>query len=433
MTETGIILLAAFATFLFGGIPIVFALGIAAAIGLWVSDIDLVVVVQRTVSGTQSFSLLAVPGFILAGELMFRGGLSRRLIRMCYSLVARFRGGLGMVLVLSATFFAAISGSAPATTAAIGKIMIPEMEKRGYDRSFATALATASGPIGQMIPPSIPMIVWGVISETSITRLFLSGVIPGLLIALGLMFLSFLTDLRSKRKAEKGTTDFAEIRAAFKDGLWALMAPVIILGGIYGGVFTPTEASAIGVVYGFIVGLFVYKEMTWAELPGIILTAMKTTTVVIFVIATAGIFGWLVTMEDLPNAIAQGFFGISDNPIVILLMINALLLFIGAIMDNIAAMLILGAVLISLGQQLGLDPTHLGAIVVINFAVGMATPAVRLFAVRRGRDQWPFGRAHLDVAVADAAGPGRRPGAADLHPADRPLPAQPVPVERTRP
>ena len=374
MTETGIILLAAFATLLFGGIPIVFALGIAAAIGLWVSDIDLVVVVQRTVSGTQSFSLLAVPGFILAGELMFRGGLSRRLIRMCYSLVARFRGGLGMVLVLSATFFAAISGSAPATTAAIGKIMIPEMEKRGYDRSFATALATASGPIGQMIPPSIPMIVWGVISETSITRLFLSGVIPGLLIALGLMFLSFLTDLRSKRKAEKGTTDFAEIRAAFKDGLWALMAPVIILGGIYGGVFTPTEASAIGVVYGFIVGMFVYKEMTWAELPGIILTAMKTTTVVIFVIATAGIFGWLVTMEDLPNVIAEGFFGISDNPIVILLMINALLLFIGAIMDNIAAMLILGAVLISLGQQLGLDPTHLGAIVVINFAVGMATP-----------------------------------------------------------
>lgn len=374
MTETSVVLLAAFATFLFGGVPIVFALGIAAAIGLWVSDIDLIVVVQRTVSGTQSFSLLAVPGFILAGELMFRGGLSRRLIRMCYSLVARFRGGLGMVLVLSATFFAAISGSAPATTAAIGKIMIPEMEKRGYERSFATALATASGPIGQMIPPSIPMIVWGVISETSITRLFLSGIVPGLLIALGLMFLCYLTDMLAKRKSETGTTDFTEIRAAFKDGLWALMAPVIILGGIYGGIFTPTEASAVGVVYGFAVGLFVYKEIAWAELPGIILVAMKTTTVVIFVIATAGIFGWLVTMEDLPNVIAESVFSISQNPIVILLMINALLLFIGAIMDNIAAMLILGAVLTSLGQQLGLDPTHLGAIVVINFAIGMATP-----------------------------------------------------------
>lgn len=374
MTEVGVILLAAFATFLFGGVPIVFALGIAAAIGLWVSDIDLVVVVQRTVSGTQSFSLLAVPGFILAGELMFRGGLSRRLIRMCNSLVSRFRGGLGMVLVMSATFFAAISGSAPATTAAIGKIMIPEMEKRRYERSFATALATASGPIGQMIPPSIPMIVWGVISETSITRLFLSGVIPGLLIALGLMFLCFLTDVHAKRKSETVTTDFPEVRAAFKDGLWALMAPVIILGGIYGGIFTPTEASAIGVAYGFVVGVFVYKELTWADLPQVILTAMKTTTVVIFVIATAGIFGWLVTLEDLPNAIAERVFSISSNPIAILLMINALLLFIGAIMDNIAAMLILGAVLISLGQQLGLDPTHLGAIVVINFAVGMATP-----------------------------------------------------------
>ncbi|MDX9862930.1 MAG: TRAP transporter large permease subunit, partial [Rhodospirillales bacterium] len=244
MTEVGVILLAAFATFLFGGVPIVFALGVAAAIGLWVSDIDLVVVIQRTVSGTQSFSLLAVPGFILAGELMFRGGLSKRLIRMCYSLVARFRGGLGMVLVLSATFFAAISGSAPATTAAIGKIMIPEMEKRRYERSFATALATASGPIGQMIPPSIPMIIWGVISETSITRLFLAGVIPGLLIALGLMFLCFVTDVHAHRKSDIHTTDFAEVRAAFKDGLWALMAPVIILGGIYGGIFTPTEASA---------------------------------------------------------------------------------------------------------------------------------------------------------------------------------------------
>jgi C4-dicarboxylate transporter DctM subunit len=374
MTEVGIILLAAFGTFLFGGVPIVFALGVAAAIGLWVSDIDLVVVVQRTVSGTQSFSLLAVPGFILAGELMFRGGLSRRLIRMCNSMVARFRGGLGMVLVLSATFFAAISGSAPATTAAIGKIMIPEMEKRGYERSFATALATASGPIGQMIPPSIPMIVWGVISETSITRLFLAGVIPGLLVACGLMFLCFLTDLHAHRKSETRTINYAEVRAAFKDGLWALMAPVIILGGIYGGIFTPTEASAIGVVYGLVVGIFVYKEITWVDLPEVVLVSMKTTTVVIFVIATAGIFGWLVTLEDLPNAIAEGVFGISDDPIVILLMINALLLFIGAIMDNIAAMLILGAFLISLGQQLGLDPTHLGAIVVINFAVGMATP-----------------------------------------------------------
>ena len=374
MTDAGWILLSCFAVFLFGGIPIVFALGVAATIGLWYSDIDLMVAVQRTISGTQSFSLLAVPGFILAGELMYRGGLSRRLIRMCYSLVSRFHGGLGMVVVLSATFFAAISGSAPATTAAIGKIMIPEMKKRGYERSFATALATASGPIGQMIPPSIPMIVWGVISETSITRLFLAGIIPGLLIALGLMILCYVKDLLARKKLDSQKIDYAEVRAAFKDGLWALIAPVIILGGIYGGIFTPTEASAIGVAYGLIVGLFIYKELSWAELPDVVLTAMKTTTVVIFVIATASIFGWLVTLEDLPNAIARGFVGVSDNPIIILLMLNALLLFIGAVMDNIAAMLILGAVLTSLGQQIGLDPTHLGAIVVINFAVGMATP-----------------------------------------------------------
>ncbi|WP_119166117.1 TRAP transporter large permease [Algihabitans albus] len=374
MSEVGLALVVAFLAFLLGGVPIVFVLGLAAVIGLLIADIDLIVLAQRTISGTQIFSLLAIPGFVLAGDLMAAGGLSRRLVRVCQTLVQHLTGGLGMVTVLSATFFAAISGSAPATTAAIGRIMVPEMEKNGYRRDFSTALATASGPIGQMIPPSIPMVIWGVVAEESITRLFLAGIVPGLMIAIGLMVVSALSARAMGLRAKSRRATIKELGEAVWDGKWALAAPVIILGGIYGGIFTPTEAAAIGVAYGLLVGLFVHKEVHFKDLPHIVLQSMKTTTIVAFIIATASVFGWLVAIEQLPAALAAGIIGISDNPILILLMINLLLLFIGAVMDNIAAMIILGGVLTALGAELGLDPTHLGALVVINFAIGMATP-----------------------------------------------------------
>lgn len=356
------------------GLPIVFALGLASIIGLWFADIDIIILAQRAVAGTQVFTLLAIPGFVLAGDLMMRGGLSRRLVRICQALVCHVTGGLGIVTVLSATIFAAISGSAPATTAAIGGVMIPEMEKRGWRRDFATALATASGPIGQMIPPSIPMVIWGVIAEESILQLFLAGVVPGLTIAAGLMVLCYFAARREKIGADVSKATFVELKAALKDGIWALAAPVVILGGIYGGVFTPTEAAAIGATYALIVGLFVYREIKVQDLFGIIAGAMKTTTIVTAIIAMASAFGWLVAIEQLPGQIAEAILGVSDNPIVILLMINVFLLLIGAVMDNIAAMIILGGVLMKIGAQLGLDPIHLGAIVVINFAIGMATP-----------------------------------------------------------
>jgi tripartite ATP-independent transporter DctM subunit len=374
MTATGLTIVLTFLLTLVGGVPIVFSLGLASVAGLWVADIDLIVLAQRMISGTQVFTLLAIPGFVLAGDLMLQGGLSTRLVKVCHALVRHVTGGLGMVTVLSATFFAAISGSAPATTAAIGGIMIPEMEKRGYKRDFATALATASGPIGQMIPPSIPMVIWGVVAEQSITKLFLAGVIPGVLVAAGLMIFCHVKARQLGLAKESRRSTARELADAFNEGKWALAAPVVILGGIYGGIFTPTEAAAVGVLYAFLVGTLIHREIKWKDIGPIVLKSMETTTIVCVIIASASAFGWLIAVEQIPTRMADAILSVSDNPIVILVMINLLLLFIGAVMDNIAAMIILGGVLTTVGAQLGLDPIHLGAIVVINFAIGMVTP-----------------------------------------------------------
>ena len=374
MTETAWALLLVFAGGLITGVPIAVAIGLAAIAGIYMADFPWIILSQRIIAGTQVFSLLAIPGFVLTGDLMMHGGLSRRLVGVGQCLVRHITGGLGMVTVISATFFAAISGSAPATTAAIGGIMIPEMEKRGWRRDFAASLATASGPIGQMIPPSIPMIIWGVVAEQSIGKLFLAGIIPGILIAFGLMGVCYVTARRNGIMTNEKRATLKELGSAVNHGKWSLAAPVVILGGIYGGVFTPTEAAAIGVVYALVIGLFVHRELKVADLPAIVKRSMRTTTIVCFIIATAAAFGWLVTVEQLPGTVASIILGVSDNPIVILLMINVFLLFIGAVMDNIAAMIILGGILTAMGARIGLDPTHLGAMVVINLAIGMATP-----------------------------------------------------------
>jgi C4-dicarboxylate transporter DctM subunit len=355
------------------GVPIVFAIGIAATIAFFMLDIDIVVIAQQVVAGTQSFPLLAIPGFILTGDLMTRGGLSARLIQVADRLVRHVHGGLGMVSILSSMFFACLSGSAPATTATIGSIMVPEMEKRGYTRRFATSLATSVGPLGQIIPPSIPFIVWGVIAEESITRLFLSGVVPGIFDATAYMCVCFILAKRTGiPRLPKAT--LRQLGQAVNQGKWALFAPVIILGGIYGGIFTPTEASMVGVGYGLLIGLFVYRDLQIKELYSVFLGSMKTTAVVMAIIAVASAYGWLLAYEQIPAKIVHLILSVSDNTVVILLLLNATLLLIGAVMDNLAAMVILGGLLMELGAKLGIDPIQLGPIIVINFAVGMETP-----------------------------------------------------------
>jgi len=373
MTATQWMLSAGFVGLLCLRVPFAFALAVCTVGGLLLSDVELIVFAQRMISGTQSFSLLAVPFFILAGDLMTAGGLSRRLVAAADVLVRHRTGGLGIVTVLAATFFAAISGSAPATTAAIGMIMIPEMSKRGYDPAFATALAVAGGIIGPIIPPSIIMIIWGVMAEQSIARLFLAGIVPGLLLSIGLMVVCWWYARRTGVPREKPATRDERIRA-FREGKWAILAPLIILGGIYGGIVTPTEAAVVGVVYALAVGFFGYRELTVRGLPEIFAGSLRTTAIVMFILVAANGFGWLIALERMPDKVATLFAGLSDHHYVLLASLNLLLLAIGCVMDNLAAMTILATILIKIGNQVGMDPIQLGAMVAINFTIGMATP-----------------------------------------------------------
>lgn len=355
------------------GIPIAFVLAILTIGGLYMADINPVIFAQRVLAGTDVSSLLAIPGFILAGDLMGAGGLSKRLVRFASALFGHFTGGLSIATVMAGTFFGAISGSAPATTAAVGGVMIDEMEKRGYKRDYSAALATSVGPLGQMIPPSIPMVIWGVLAEQSIAKLFLAGILPGLFSAAGFICVSVWYAKRNNVVAETRMTG-AELWFALRDGIWALLAPVIILGGIYGGIFTPTEASMVGVIYGLVAGVFIYRELNLRQLVETVLRSIKMSGMIMFIIAMAYGYAYLMANEQIPQQIADLMFAITDNPIIILLMINVLLLVLGAVMDTVSAMVILSTVLTTIGMQIGMDPIQLGAMVVINFAVGMVTP-----------------------------------------------------------
>jgi tripartite ATP-independent transporter DctM subunit len=354
-------------------VPLAFAIGLATVGALWTADIDMMIFAQRMVSATQSFSLLAIPFFILAGDLMTAGGISRRLVGFADVLVRHRTGGLGMVAVLAAAFFAALSGSAPATTAAIGAIMIPEMEKRGYSRAFATALAVAGGIIGPMLPPSIPMVVWGVMSETSISDLFLAGIVPGLLLALGLMALCWQHARKHNIAAQPKATR-AEVWVAFNAAKWALCGPILVLGGIYGGIVTPTEAAIVAAIFALVLGFGLYRELTLSNIIPVTRGSLKTMTIVMFIIALANGFGWVMAFERIPGQVTQSLEGFADTPALFLLMLNLLLLVIGCVMDNLAAMIILASFLVPIGEQLGMDPVQFGAMIAINFTIGMATP-----------------------------------------------------------
>ncbi len=373
MISVGLVLIIGLFVLLLLGIPIAFTLGILTAIGLWMADFDLMILVQRLIAGSTVTSLLAIPGFIIAGDLMSAGGLSKRLVRIASTCFGHFTGGLSMSTVAAGTFFGAISGSAPATTAAVGSVMIDELERKGYSRGYSAALATSIGPLGQMIPPSIPMIIWGVLAEESISKLFLAGVIPGLLAAFGFCVVSVLYARKHNIGREEKPT-FGTLVGACREGFWALMAPVVILGGIYGGIFTPTEASMVGALYSLIIGLFVYKDLAWRNLYSILLNSLRTSTIIMFIIVMAYGFAWIIAIEEIPAQISDVLLSLTSNPLLLLLLLNLLLFALGAVMDTVSAMVILSGVLIAVGEQIGLEPIQLGAMVVINFAVGMVTP-----------------------------------------------------------
>ncbi|WP_070120896.1 TRAP transporter large permease [Bacillus marinisedimentorum] len=376
------VLFGSFALFLLLSVPIGISLGLATLVTIYYSgSLPIEFLMKELVTSVDSFPLMAVPFFILAGEIMGKGGISERLFNFANSLVGNKTGGFAIATIITCMFFAAISGSGPATVAAIGGIMIPAMVRNGYDKKFATVTVAAAGSIGVIIPPSIPMVIYGVVGSTSIGDMFIGGIIPGILVGLAMMVWAYLY---SKKKGFKGLdepTSLKKIGQSFWAAKWALLIPVIILGGIYGGFFTPTEAAVIAVVYGLFAGLVLYKELTIRDLPKVFADSALTTATVLIIVGTATAFGRFLTIEQIPNKVATAMMSISDNSIVIILLITLLLLFVGMFMDTLAAIIILTPILLPIGIQLGYDPIHFGIIMVVNLAIGFITPplGVNLF------------------------------------------------------
>ena len=355
--------------------PVGIAIGLSSLCAVFADGrLSSLYIVQQLVTSADSFPLMAIPLFILAGELMGAGGVSKRLLNVCNVFLGRFTGGLATVTVVLCMFFAAVSGSGPATVAAIGSMVIPTMLQKGYSKSFTLALIATAGSIGVIIPPSIPMVVYGVSTSTSISSMFMAGFLPGLMIGGSLILVSYIYCKKHGWKGDDYKYSAKEKLAAIWDAKWALINPVIILGGIYAGIFTPTEAAAVAAVYAFICGVFIYKELDIKQLFGTLGNACNTTGTTMVIIGCATAFTKILTIEKIPDAITNGILNFSDNMIVILLLINLLLLVVGCFMDTTPAMMVLSPILLPIALQFGIDPIHFGLIMVVNLAIGFITP-----------------------------------------------------------
>lgn len=372
-----LILLGSFFVLMLIGTPVAYALGIAALIGAWWIDIPLDAVMIAISSGVNKFSLLAIPFFVLAGAIMAEGGMARRLVAFANVLVGFIRGGLSLVNILASTFFGAISGSSMADTASVGAVLIPEMEKKGYPRDFATAVTVSGSVQAILIPPSHNAVIYSLAAggSVSIAALFLAGVFPGLLLGATLAVMClFIARRKSYPKGE-----VIPMRKALKicaDALWGLMTMVIILGGILTGVFTATESASIAVLWAFGVTMFVYRDYRWRELPKLVHRTVKTLAIVMILIAFAASFGYIMTLMQIPLKITTMFTTLSDNRYVILMMINVMLLVLGTLMDMAPLILILTPILLPVVTSIGVDPVHFGMIMMVNLGMGLITPPV---------------------------------------------------------
>jgi C4-dicarboxylate transporter DctM subunit len=363
-----------FVTFLILGIPIAFVLGLTSFVALLYSgNIPLLLMPKEMFSGTDSFPLLAVPFFMLAGNLMNAGGITRRLIHFCNILLGYVRGGLAMVNIVASMFFAGITGAAAADASAIGSILIPAMTEEKYDRDFSAAVTAAASTMGPIIPPSIPMIILGAIAELSVGALFLAGVIPGVMIGISLLGVAYVISRKRNYPKEK-VKSVKDFFIGLKDALLALLMPAIIMGGILGGIFTPTEAAVVAVVYAFIVSFFIYREIRWKDLHKVLIDSVVTTSILMLVIANSAIFGWILANQQVPQAVAQIFLSVSNNKWVILLLLNIFLLFVGTFMETTASLIILTPILFPLAVKVGIDPIHFGLVMVLNLVIGLITP-----------------------------------------------------------
>jgi C4-dicarboxylate transporter DctM subunit len=371
------ILFGSFLFLLLLGLPVALAIGVSALIALAREGVPLMLITQRMFAGTDSFALIAVPFFILAGDLMASGKVSEKLVEFADSIFGFLKGGLSIVSVLAGMFFAAISGSGAATTAAVGSTLVPELKRKGYEESSAASLIAAAGTIGVVIPPSVPMIIYAVIAEQSVATLFLSGFLPGVVMGFGLMAIAVVQAY--KRNYPKGTP-FAvtTILRTLKDAVWGLLTPVIILGGIFSGFFTPSEAAVIAVNYALFVSLFVYRDNTLRGIYAIMVRSIVTTGVIMFVIATSAVLSWTLANWGIPTQVARAVLSLSSNPYVIMLLITVVILITGVFVETASALIILTPVFLPLINQLGINLVHFGLIIVVGLAIGMITPPVAI-------------------------------------------------------
>ena len=361
------------------GVPVAFSICSAAAVTMFAGygTSRMMIVVQRMFQSCDSFSLIAVPFFILAGDLLAKGKISRVLVEFCESFLGMIRGGLSVVSVLAGMFFAAISGSGAATTAAVGATLVPELKKRGYREDSAAALVAAAGTIGVVIPPSVPMVLYAVIAEESVNRLFKAGFVPGVIMGVCLIAIALWQAYRWNYPTG-ANFDIKNIAKSFLKAIPAILMPLIILGGIFSGYFTPSEAAAVAVLYAVLVSAFIYRDLSWKELYKIMLGSAKTSAVIMIIIACSGPFGWALANWRIPEAISNAVLSVSTNKYMIMFLISVIILIAGVFMETSSAIIILTPVFLPLVRALGISTLHFGILFVVGIAIGMITPPVAI-------------------------------------------------------
>ena len=357
------------------GVPIAFSLGFSSLFYLFANGIPLTVIAQKFYAGMDSFTLLGIPGFMLAGALMNGGGITKRILNFCNSFLGHFRGSLALVNIVASMVFAGISGTAIADVCSLGSMLIPAMVEDGYDDDFSVAVTAASSVVGPIIPPSVPMVIAGSCVSISVGKMFQAGIIPGILLGLALCVPTYIISV--KRDYPRHERADWKVRAqTTKDAIWAMLMPVILLGGILSGVFTPTEASIVTCVYALIVGVFVYKEIKITDVPRIVWENIRACASIIVLIGLANVFAYILTAERIPQMVANSILSITDNRIVVILLINVVLLFVGMFMESLAAILITFPVLLPVATAVGMDPVHFALMAILNLMLGLTTPPV---------------------------------------------------------
>lgn len=357
------------------GVPVAIALGLSSLCYLLLSGIPVVVMAQKVFAGMDVFVLLSIPGFILAGNLMNNGGITERIIRFANAMVGWVRGGLGLTNIAASMFFGGVTGTAVADAASIGGVMIPGMKKAGYPADFSAAVTAASSTVGPIIPPSVPMIIVGALSGISVGQMFMAGAIPGIMMGLAMMVTCYLIARRRSFPREQWQ-GFGELLRAFLSAFWALAMTAIIIYGLLSGIATPTETAIVACVYALVVGAFVYRELPLARVPKIIVESGVAAASILSLVGFANVFGWILVSERIPQAIVSAVLSMTDNRILVILLINTVLLFVGMFMETIAALIILFVPLLSLAQAVGIEPLHFATFAVINLMIGLTTPPV---------------------------------------------------------